>query len=572
MGHRTGSGWKALGIAALAILLPDMGLTARIMAEALVYPLFLLTAMLMFRALEGGKNLGHAALTALCAALLANAKAGMAALAVVFAGVLLFAAAKDRPKKLAGYALMYIGVYAALTAVAHFAIGMLPCVDYARSTIYETQAQAPTWTHLSQTLPGLLLYAFFIPVAFGIFPLLLPACNLKRFEPAVRRQAALALIALAAVAAGACYLFFDTETVGSFYAGRIHIRYVFMFLPLFLAFAAAPALEGVKPNGKLIAALGFLLAMASTVGFSALLSNRRYPVDAISLSWIMWDNSALEMNKLSQIAAIEFSVAMLWLLFRRGWGKTAKTAMAICLVAGLVAANAFGYDLNRWNDSEALSSDSAQAARMLDGKTTLLAPDSGFYFDNTLSVLDVSMKQAPYEMLLEDLCENLGPYGELIPAQPPKYWTEQPAGKFPEPPAVAMDASAFYRVVLAQGAAVKFTDHTVYGIVTPANNRRLFHSALTGVDAQGSPKAGAALYIFDENLLKQGKVTVYLQVQADNASSLELSCGSESQAFDAGTGANWITRTFGVPIGATRLVVSIRAVSGAPKVITYKVG
>jgi hypothetical protein len=263
---------------------------------------------------------------------------------------------------------------------------------------------------------------------------------------------------------------------------------------------------------------------------------------------------------------------MLWLLFRRGWGKAAKTVMLCCLAASFLSANAFGYDLNRWNDSEALSADASQAARMMDGKTALLVPSSGIYFDNTLSVLDVSMKQAPYEMLLEDLCSSLGPYGELIPAQPPKYWTEQPAGKFPEPSAVAMDASAFYRVVLAQGAKAQFTDHALYGIVTPAENRRLFHSALAGVDADGSPKAGAALYIFDENLLNQGKVTIYLQVQSKSASSLSLTCGSDSQTFGAGPDANWITRTFDIPQGATRLVVSIQTVSGAPKVLTYKVG
>lgn len=562
----------ALAIAAFSLLIPDMLLTSRIMTEAVEYPLFLVAVLMMFQRLEGRSKIGHAVLAALCAFLLSQAKSGMVALAVVFAAILAFDAVKSRRREDVSYLLAFAGSYAAFSLAAHFAMGMLPGMDFSRQTIYQTQAQAPTLTHLEKTLPGLLLYGFFIPVAFGIFPLLLPACNLRRYESAQRRQLALMLAALAAVAAGACYMFFDTETIGSYYAGRIHIRYVFMFLPVFMAFLSSPKLDGARHNGKLISALGFLLAMAVTVSFGALLSNRRYPVDAISLSWIIWDNPFLNMKLLSQIVAIAFSVAMLWLLIKGGWGRRAKALMACGLALGMLAAGGMGYDMNRYNDNAALAADAKEAAAALEGKPALLVPVSSIYFDNTLSVLDCAMKQAPYEMLLEDLCPRLGPYGELDTVKPPKYWTESPDNEIPAACEVAMEGSAFYHVVPAAGAQVLATANKSYGVITLPENRRLFHSALSGVGYDGGLKAGAALYVFDETLLSRQKVTVYLQVSSDTASSLVLSSGEESYNFDAGPTPNWITCAFTVPQGATRLVVSVGALSGSPKVLTYKVG
>lgn len=562
----------ALGIAVLSILLPDMLLTTRIMTEAAVYPLFMLTVMLMFRRFEGKDKMSHAAITAVCAFLLAQAKAGMIALAAVFAGLLVIDCVKSRRRQDIQYAMTFAALTIALMLLAHIALSKLAGMDYGQPSIYQTQLQPPMLEHLKRTLPGILLYAFFIPVAFGIFPLLLPAANIGKYAAAQRSQITLALITLALVAAGACYMFFDTETIGNFYAGRIHIRYVFMFLPLFLAFLCSRELDDARPNGRLAASLGFLLAMTVTVSFGALLSARQYPVDAISLSWISWDDPDLNMKLLSQIAAITFASAMLWLLFRHGWGKRAKVLMACCMVLSVLSANAMGYDLNSYNNSKALSHDAAQAAEQLAGKTALLVGSDGIYFDNTLSVLDCAMKQAPDVMLLEDLCEKLGPYGALLPVVPPKYWTENPANAISATDEVVMNSSAFGRVVLATGTVTKATANGTYGIVSLPTGRRLFHSALAGLDYDGQPKANAALYIFDEALLGAGKVTVYLQVAASQASVLSVGCGTESASFNITPQAGWISQAFTVLNGATRLAVTIRTVSGAPRILTYKVG
>jgi hypothetical protein len=559
----------AFGIALLALLLPDMLLTTRIMTEAIVYPLFLWVVYLMFSKFSTTKsNLGKAFLAGLLAFLLTNAKSGSIALVGIFFIILIIDFMRSRSRSSLDHALVFAITYAALYVLTRFVLSSQG-MDFAVQSIYQTQTQLPTLTHLKQTLPGLLLYAFFIPIAFGIYPLLLPASNLCRYDDVEKKQAALTLITLALYAIGACYLFFDTETIGNFFQGRIHIRYVFMFLPLLLGFVFSPKLEGVKPNSKLIAFSGFLLAMMMSVSFDALLSGRQYPVDAISLSYIIHDDSVLNWRLLSQIAAITFAVGILALIAYKGWNKQVKRIFTICLVLGLVTANWLGYDLNEYNNSEALSSDAQQCALQLSDQTTLIVPDSDTYFDNTLSVLDIAMTDAPYFIKYDDLCTSIGDYGTVIPQLPPKYWTEDPINEIPVPDKVVFSYTVFSKMVLADDAQVQFSDNGYYGIVSLDENQRLFHSALAGLSSSGEPQSNTVLYIYDETLLSQSSIRVYFQTSCSSDATLSLSCGDMQFTYELDEDSNWIYGDFAVLEGATVLKIAVQTMSGEPIITTY---
>ncbi len=568
----TGSRRRALFVAAVAILLPDMILTTRIMTEPLSYPLFLLAALMMFRRFSGQtRGMGQSLLTASVTYLLCLAKGGYAALAVLFAGVMLLWAAKGRDKRVLLDGLVFLAAWGGLTLLSRLLIGMLPGVDYGNPSIYQTETQPPTLDHLKQTLQGLLLYAYLTPVAFGLFPLLLPATSLRLYDEPRRRQAWLLLLALAAVAAGASYLFFAANTTAGAFAGRLHIRYLFPFLPPLLALALSPSLDHARPGVAMKAAMGFLLAMTVTVSFSALLSNRRFPVDALLLSAVIFDDSALDFRTLSEIAAVTFGAGMLALLAAKGWGKHAKATMAAALVLTLLLNNALGYDLNRWNDSRAMAADAGEAARSLAGQKALLVSDSSLYFDNGLSVLDIAMSDAPQFVLLEDLCENLGPNGQFAPWQPRQYWTEAPAAPLTPPTALALNSSAFHHLVPAAGAQVATTANGLYNILTASADGRLLHSALAGVGQDGAVTGDAALYVYDPALLAQGKVRVYLQVKATQSARLTLSAGEAAYPFDLDRASNWIYADFSVEPGDGQLKVSITTDSDSVKVLTYQV-
>ena len=570
------------GITAVSILLPDMILTNRIMSEAVLYPLFMYVVYRIFRRYDGEDNTVRGALTvSLASFLLMECKAVAAVVPIVFAGLLLFEfilAFRKKESRINGrtafhkdlrYILIFIGAFLLLLLSARIVNQYFWGVDYRAKSFYLSASSALTLDHIKRTVPGILLYLFFVPVAMGVFPLLVPASGFRLFSESQRKKLRFTLLSLSGYVLAAVFLIFDQETIGNYWQGRIHIRYVFMYLPILLMFFFAPALERFKINLKLIGSLAFLLAMTASVSFAALLSNRTYCVDALSLSYIIFDDAALNMKLFSQIAFIVFIAVVLWLM-RAGLQKKAVYTVAVCLIAGIAANNFFGYDLNFHNAEKTLAADAGEAARILNHEQTLLTVSDGLYFGNILSTLDTAMSDAPYMISLEDLCESLGDYGKLGSVMPSKYWSENPVNAADSIDYAVFESAAFYKLVPASGATVTSTANGCYGIVKPSESGLLLHSALAGINSTGIPGANAALYIFDPTLLAQKEITVYLEIMAVGGDTVTLSTESETFTCDAPAGTNWIYATFTLSEGQTKLPVHIMTGSGTTAVVTYQ--
>lgn len=569
------------GITVVSILLPDMILANRIMAEAVMYPLFLFVVYRIFRRFDGEDNtVGGALVLSAAAFFLMECKAIAAVIPVVFAGMLLFdfiVSYRKKESRIAGkpafrrdlrYILVFIGAFLLMMLSARIVNQYIWGVDYGKS-FYLSGSNALTLEHIKRTIPGILLYLFFVPVAMGVFPLLVPASGIRLFTANRQKQLLFTLLSLAGYILAAVYIFFDQETIGNDWQGRIHIRYVFMYLPVLLAFFFAPALEKYKINFGLYVSAAFLFAMTATVSFGALLSNRVYCVDALALSYIVCDDPSLNMKLFSQIAFILFVAAVLWLM-HAGLRKKALYTVSICLLAGIIASNFFGYDLNHNNTERTLSADAGEASRLMNHKTVLLVENDGLAFGNNLSTLDTAMNDAPYMVSLEDLCASLGDYGKLGTVLPQKYWSENPVNAADSIDYAVLDSAAFYRLLPAAGASVTSTANGYFGIIRPSDSGLLLHSALTGISSTGIPEADAALYIFDPTLLAQKQITVYLEVTASAGDTLTLSLSSQTLTCDVPAGTNWIYATFALGEGLTKLPVSISTGTGTTAIVTYQ--
>ncbi len=569
------------GITAVSILVPDMILANRIMAEAVMYPLFLFAVYRIFRRLDGEDNTVRGAVIMSAAAFfLMETKAIAAVVPLVFAGLLIFEFIRafrkkesritDRPafRRDLRYILVFVGSFLVLMLSARIVNQYLWGVDYSKS-FYLSESNAFSIDHLKRTIPGILLYLFFVPVAMGVFPLLVPASGIGLFPENQKKQLRFTLLSLAGYILAAAFLIFDQETIGNYYQGRIHIRYVFMYLPILLVFFFAPALEKYKINLGLVLPAAFLLAMTLTVSFGALLSNRVYCVDALSLSYIIYEDPSLNMKLFSQIACIVFVTAVLWLM-HKGARKKAMYTVAVCLLAGIAANNFFGYNLNLHNTEITLSADAGEAARVLNHKTALLVESDGLYFGNNLSTLDAAMNDAPYMVSLEDLCLSLGDYGKLETVLPPEYWSENAVNAAESIDYAVLDNAAFYRLLPADGAVVTATANGYFGIIRPSDSGLLLHSALTGISSSGIPESNAALYIFDPTLLAQKEITVYLEVTATENDTVTLFTASQTLTCDVPAGTNWIYATFAIDGGLTKLPVQISAGSGTTAILTYQ--
>jgi hypothetical protein len=264
-------------------------------------------------------------------------------------------------------------------------------------------------------------------------------------------------------------------------------------------------------------------------------------------------------------------LGMLVLIWRRGWNTFVKRICMICLVAGLIIANVLGYDLNSHNNTRALASDSKEGAVMMSNETALLVSETGIYFDNTLTVLDTAMTDAPYVMLYDDVCASLGAYGVVDSVVPPQYWTEKPANELTGVSVVTFNSAAFSRFVLAEGTAAAYTQNGYYGIASLGENKRLFHSALAGLTTGGAPEDNATLYIYDETLLSHQTIRVYFMYSTSTAAQIRLCCAQSCYDFDLNASSEWIYADFPVPQGCTTLKITLQTLSGTPVITTYYV-
>jgi hypothetical protein len=126
-------------------------------------------------------------------------------------------------------------------------------------------------------------------------------------------------------------------------------------------------------------------------------------------------------------------------------------------------------------------------------------------------------------------------------------------------------------MVLADGAQVQFSDNGYYGIVSLNENQRLFHSALAGLSSDGQPSENTILYIYDEALLSQQSIRVYLQTSCTSDATLSLSSGYAQYAYELDKNSNWIYGDFAIPHGCTVLKIKIQTTSGTPIINTYMV-
>jgi hypothetical protein len=231
---------------------------------------------------------------------------------------------------------------------------------------------------------------------------------------------------------------------------------------------------------------------------------------------------------------------MVYRVYKNGFGKKEKAAVAVFAAVTIIASNAAGYVLNVHNNTKAMSDDTMQVTKISAGKTSALVPMYGQYCDNALSVLDCSLRDDQYCIYLKDLCESMGDYGALNPTTPPKYWVENPVNEIPVCGQYLFNGEILNRSVLAKGATLLVSDNGYYVQLTPSDDGKLFHSVLNDTDYNGALTNYATLWVFDETLLSQDKITVYFKLSAPNPAKIDISTEYEGFYYDVDSDDEWI--------------------------------
>lgn len=561
----TGSRRAALLVALLTALMPDMLMARHVMVESVSYPMILIAVYLALK-MYGRPRTGQAVACALVCALLYTLKPGYIALGAVCLAGLVWRGASGRNKPRLAQACAFALTLAAALAAYHLFLTYGLKIDRAQQTLYATQTHPFSWTHLQQTLNGLMVYAPFLALAFGVFPLFMPAANLRAFRGAKRSLLTAVLLAMAFIVLGSVYIIYVDELggAGGAYAARVPVRFVAAFLPVMLSFMLAPELKARGVNAPLVGMLALLAALLFVLGGAqALLSGSAYPVDAMLLSALTYSGV---LNGRVYFIAFWIAASAVFLFFTAR-GRPPMRGYLIALALVLIASNAAGYQQDRFSMDDAQAGDARQAVFATEESALGIVRDEAYFWNEAVN-LDVASRARLPVMELDDVIGGTRADGTLGALTPPDYWQTRGANPYPAPETLIISAPCLNQIALTS-KEFPYTQNGRYALIPLEAGRPWLHSALSGLN-QGWVQAGSRFTAFDEALRGQGEFTLQLQARAgEGAAALTLRCGEDSQSFALGDGLSWISATFLNPDPAEPICVELSCEGGNVYVETY---
>ena len=560
-----------------SLILPDFAMTERIMTEALVYPLFLFTVLIMFRGMEDGqKGYGRTIAAGIAAFVMYLGKSGAWGLIIAYGAMLLFLYLKPyvRDAVWLKRLIVYIVTFGVLFGLMRLFMSLGLGVDYGLTTVYQNQTGALSWEQLGSTAIGIGIYIFYTIIAFAVFPLLIPLSGLKNYSEEKQRLILFSAVALVMFIIGIAYVIYASESTSNGFSGRIHTRYLFPFLPLFWSFSLDKSVSGIRLKTPMILLLLSVTVILMVNGFGSMVSSRPYPVDAIHLSHISYDysfeNARITCKFISQWVYFALIVGGFLLIILNGWKKAAGVLMGGFITVTLLLANYTGYDINQHNMDKSLRDDVMELSQKLYGEeSVLLLTGEMKYFDNHLCVIDISLRQEPYYAYLEDFVQGFGDAGVMQPFVPRRYWTESGTATIPVPSKVVMANYSVYKVLFADGCLVEKTGHGSFTIITPNEKGQIFKSCVTNV-RDFIPITDAALWCFDSAVLAKG--LVHISLYTEGAGSYTVKFGEQEQVLTGNiVSSYWQSANFLIPQGTTKAKFSILDCTNDVKITFHEI-
>lgn len=330
---------KAFLLSVLSLLMPDFILSARLLSESLLYPIFFLMLLAVWDGLESGRASDYWAVGAL-GGLLYGVKPGqvvtpIAAIALMAA----FVFKKDRKRALAGICggVLSLGaVCAALYCVNRFVVNP----GTSALSIYAGQIGFGERMSLGAFLKSAALSPFILLLGGGVTLLALPLLQIRGYSPEKRRFFIILLVSAALIMLGTAWVVNRLE-----YNDRtIHARYFAMFFPAFLLLMNSdaeraemrPPENDVYPTALLYALIGYAAICAAAFGYDGAISANPNNVAQYSLSLLT--RIAIAHPGSALISALVVAlVAGLGFLAAKGGRRRARIATA--LAAALIIAN-----------------------------------------------------------------------------------------------------------------------------------------------------------------------------------------------------------------------------------------
>lgn len=539
----TGRHDRALTVAIIALILPDMVMSSFLMSESLIYALFFACFYVVALAVKRGK-LRYYALAGVIGALMYYTKNFHMLFAAVFLTLMLIANLCMKKYREALYALLggviLAGASAGLMALSEHAFKLVAPTYNINSAGDVISGLGDMAANIAPYAEGFYMYAAFFTIALGGAYFVMPAFNLRAYSRENRLIALTVGGALAAVVITVLYMIHPATRASAFRA-RVELRYIAMYIVPLIALSLTRELDDKRLNvfGAAWLALAALYAavfgMGSGYNLGADVDNHTLAIFAPAFI------GGAACRALSFILAALLLLSGAYLL-KKGWTERAKRAALMFIAVLFACSNIAAYSMNTKNNYTHVRLDAIEAAKAVDeaGGEALMIVMKHNSAENL--ILDARAKTTidvvPYNLFMHKLETSRGVYMPFVPS----------AGKYNIPDRPLADASLiiydwrcapFFQH--APGVIVRYVNGNNYMLATIEKGAPAYTSIFSGLPEGGElpVEAGkAAIRVFDPAARSEaGVVSVSLSAQSPKdgaAVYLNAGNGTSRAALDKG--------------------------------------
>ena len=536
-----GSEKKAYFITILTMLLPDFILGGLIFSETIIFPLFYTLLYCAYAYLRNG-NRKCILWIGMLGGVLYSTKPGAVVPAVVFLILLLIGSARYKKGKDALYGLVSIALLI-LTTTSFFVLAKV-VFGYEGSilSIYQTQVEHTSGLKWIDIFTSAVSYPFYFILSCGIIGFIYPLICSKDWNEENLRFLYFVLISLAVMMIGAVWAI-EPATV----LNNIHLRYVAMYIPLFLIFCGIPQQESrllkkKKENRtwqivKTAAIPSFLILYCLFFGCK----EKANTADGHAfLSMSLLNDTFLPVSKEmlgNAIIILLSTLAFVLLITKTDRKKTSMICLAV-MSATMLINGILGYSIHHNNFFPNLEKDGMKVQELVDETPYIYLLSNEGIVDMGV---DVNSKQNNCIVYTNDfmncLQENNGVYTPYVPE---KMRGMACMKKTPDVDMLVVDYDSYPYMKLSEYASADMPDEhpTVY-TVRFEKGKRLVDSTLSNLSSHVlTPGKPGILLIYNEEYYNK-PITIRLRIESGITQEMTINSTHEIYNVALEQGEKW---------------------------------
>lgn len=566
----TGSRKKAWLAVLFILLLPDMTLSRHLLEENLAYPAQFAAFYLIYKSLKDDAKISTLSFSLLLCALLPFIKPHLLAAGGAFCLILWFRAlaARDIKKLIKAFlsslalGLLVFLIYKALTYLFTQNTG-------GETVFYVTSLNLPTAEQVISTLKAGSLYLYFFAAACFILPFFLPLSHPNHILKCNRDFMLFVFAAFFVTILGSCYTINLNEMSGDFLSGRVHLRYINAYLPLFILLSLDRGLFERRVNKRLYFLLGAFFLFNLLIGPQSSTSGEGNMIDILPLVMFI-DGIWIEQPKLFlQILLGLGTLTAGFVMVKYGWTKKVKTVTFVLLASFFVLGNAAGYT-TKLTTSPLLSRDVQEIAKKIGAESAVILAKNEEIMTDETAALDAYLPRSVSIVELDHLLMKLKPDSAYSAFYPKKIkWEAVAADKTPDSAWFITIASSFKYMKLLPETQTMMSKNKQCAAVYLQKDRPWLSSALSG-HTNGILENSGSIIIYDSSLLKSGKLRFDLTIQSKKeGSEVLIASDIEQKLVTVGVKPTQITLDLAVPSHQLPVSISISCETGMLRVNDY---